>query len=132
MPASRPRVTRYGTYYAKNYKTWRELAGEWIGPGDLHLAATVPLLVVVCSVATKPKTGKKLWPRGDVDNHAKGPLDAITKPHYAPKRKRGAEPFDNGYWHDDEQIVTLLSTKRYALPGELSQSIVEIYRVQYP
>lgn len=49
VPASRPRVGKFGTYYAKSYADWMKEAAGFVK------AAL------------------------DVDNYAKGPLDVITK-----------------------------------------------------
>ncbi len=49
----------------------------------------------------KPKTGKLLTPRGDVDNFAKGPLDIGT----------------GRLWVDDDQIIDLRATKDYVSHG---------------
>jgi Holliday junction resolvase RusA-like endonuclease len=38
-----------------------------------------PLIVAMEFVCTRPKTSKREWPRGDVDNLLKGPMDALTK-----------------------------------------------------
>jgi Holliday junction resolvase RusA-like endonuclease len=113
-PASRPRVTRWGVYYGKSYTAWRKLAEKVTSPGELHLPPNVPLLVVVETISARPRTSKKLWPKGDTDNFAKGPLDVITKA--------------TGWWHDDDQIVFLLTAKRWAEPDESARTIVEIYR----
>lgn len=115
VPASRPRVTRWGSYYNKTYTTWREHAQQHLKPGDLELEKDDALLVVILAVATKAKTSKLKFPRADVDNYAKGPMDAITKA--------------TGWWHDDKQVTTLLSAKRFALPTEEPHFLVEIYRL---
>lgn len=114
VPASRPRVTRWGVYYTKTYTTWREMAERATPRGELNLSADVPLLVVIESVVLKPRTSKLKRPKGDVDNYAKAPMDCITQ----------AE----GYWYDDEQIIHLLSSKRFANPGEEPRTLIEIYR----
>lgn len=113
VPASRPKISRWGTYYTKTYKTWRELAAAHCKPGTVNLDQSVPLLVLVESVCTKARTSKLSFPKGDTDNYAKGPLDAITKV--------------SGYWYDDRQITWLLSGKRFAEPGEDSRTEVHIY-----
>lgn len=51
-----------------------------------------------------PKTTKRDWPRGDVDNYVKGPLDSMTK--------------HQGFWKDDDQIVFLKATKVFTLEGK--------------
>ena len=65
------------------------------------------------SVIRPARTTKLLFPKPDVDNYAKAPLDIITK----------AE----GYWDDDHQIQTLLVGKRYALPDEQEGTYVDIF-----
>ncbi len=55
-------------------------------------------------VCKAPKSTSRRYPVGDVDNYAKGPLDAMTK--------------HGGFWVDDDQIVELNVTKRYAREGE--------------
>ncbi len=49
----------------------------------------------------KPRTGKLLTPRGDLDNLVKGPLDAAT----------------GRLWVDDDQIVELSCSKEYVPYG---------------
>ena len=101
VPASRPRVTKWGTYYAKTYKNWMKEAHDLIpqagAPWDGHLS------VMILFVVKKPKTTKRTNPRGDIDNYLKGILDAMTK---------------RGYWHDDDQITTINANKRFANEGE--------------
>ena len=63
-----------------------------------------PIECLIEVVAKRPKTSKRDYPRGDVDNFAKGPLDSMTS---------------NGFfWNDDDQIIALAVTKRYAEPDE--------------
>lgn len=114
VSASRPRVTRFGTFYAKPYRTWIDQAKKEIPEGRLHFDKNKPLIAVIETVATKARTSKLYFPRGDVDNFAKGPLDVITKV--------------GGYYDDDNQIVILLSSKRFAEPGEKAHTKVELYQ----
>lgn len=103
-PASRPRVTRRGfTFYSKTYKLFQDGSKDALKEVDLP-QATGPMILMLDMAAEKPRTGKRQHPRGDVDNFAKGPLDALTK----------AEKM----FHDDDQIVGLLAFKRYTEPGE--------------
>jgi Holliday junction resolvase RusA-like endonuclease len=113
LPASRPRVTRWGTYIAKPYKQWIEAALERVPEGTLRLDKNLPLLVVTTAVCTKARTSKLFFPRMDVDNTAKAALDIITK--------------IGGYWADDNQIVHLVTTKRFAAPGEDAKTILSIF-----
>lgn len=100
VPASRPNVTRWGVYYGKNYNKFRTaavpLANGYEGPA----LPEGPLVVMLEHVVTKPRTSRKLWPRGDVDNFDKGPLDAFTK--------------SEKFWTDDDQVVGLIAFKRFA------------------
>lgn len=106
VPASRPRVrtirTKDGrqfttTYYAGKYKQFIKDAEKAIPQSPvLHEG---PLRVLVICVVTKPKTTKRDYPRGDWDNFAKGPCDAMTKA---------------GYWNDDDQIVDGSCVKQFA------------------
>lgn len=100
VPASRPRVGRFGTYYRKTYKAWKK-AAESAVPQNSDYPLGGPLIVTVVAVCSRPKTTKRYYPRGDVDNFAKGILDVLTK---------------RGYWNDDDQIVDLYVRKRY--PGK--------------
>ena len=107
VPASRPRVSRYGTYYTKTYTQFRDAAADAVAHPDAPASLDGPLEVLVETVVKPPKSGKYEYPKssGDIDNFVKGPLDAMTK----------AEGL---YWEDDSQIVALHAFKRYALPGE--------------
>lgn len=113
VPASRPRVTRWGTYHAKPYKQWLDAAEAHLpGLTDL-IGPDANLLVIVESICTRAKTSKLVRPKGDADNYAKGPLDAITH--------------SSGYWKDDVQVVDLVSRKRFAAKGEPARTVVHIY-----
>lgn len=110
-PASRPRVTRFGTYYTKPYVTWmadcqRQMVDQInasVLAGHGHIWCAVEVIVA------KPKTTKLSLPRGDVDNYVKGVLDAGTKA---------------GIWGDDVAIELLLARKRFTVPGEEPGAII--------
>lgn len=104
VPASRPRVTRWGTYYSKRYKEWMQAAANLI-PGVPEVTEVYGgnLDVFVSCVVQKPKTTKRANPNGDIDNYAKAILDAVTKA---------------GYWNDDDQIVKLTVVKRFTNKDE--------------
>lgn len=110
-PASRPRVSQYGTYYSKTYTAWLNAArGSLEGAIKAPLEGPVSLeMEVVC---TKPRTGKLLFPKGDVDNYAKGPMDVLTKLNA---------------WGDDSQVVRLLVTKRYAAGAEQAGTLIRAH-----
>lgn len=104
VPASRPRVTRWGTHYGKKYNQFRAEVVPLANAYDGTKLPDGPLVVMLEHVVTKPRTSKRDFPRGDVDNYDKSPLDAMTK----------AEKF----WTDDDQVVGLIAFKRFAEPGE--------------
>lgn len=104
-PASRPRVSRYGgVFYGETYSTFYADCQRQLAVMKAQIRATGSFDVLLEFIITKPKTGKMSLPRGDVDNFAKGPMDAITK----------AEKI----WKDDSQVEMLVVTKRYAQPNE--------------
>jgi len=102
-PASRPKVSKFGTYYGKNYQKFLNDALPIASRFD-NIPTDKPVCVFVENVVKKPKTSKRDHPRGDVDNYAKGPLDVMTKA--------------DRFWEDDDQVVMLITTKRFAAPDE--------------
>ncbi len=103
VPASRPRVSRWGTYYGKRYEKFRREMREILREfPDEPLSG--PLAVWVEFHVPTPKTTKREWPRGDVDNFVKGPLDSMTT--------------HGGFWEDDDQIVYLETTKVFTKEGQ--------------
>ena len=111
VPASRPRVGRWGTYYPKTYQRWMREADDLLRPLAVGVQPTIEdVHVAVHTVAMKPKSGRLPHPRGDVDNYMKAALDAVTKAQLI--------------WVDDKQIVTVQGTKRYALPGEAAHTFI--------
>lgn len=103
VPASRPRVSKWGTYYGKNYEKFRREVRDILSEHS-GTPVTCPINCVVEIIVEPPKTTKRDYPKGDVDNYAKGPLDSITS--------------HGGFWHDDDQVVSLFVIKRFTTVGE--------------
>lgn len=93
VPASRPRVTRWGVYYGKKYTQWRKDAEEHLAsnPPTKDIMFTGPVEIWVNHVVIKPRTSKLEYPNPDIDNYNKAVYDAITS-------------YTN-VWTDDKLIV---------------------------
>jgi Holliday junction resolvase RusA-like endonuclease len=103
VPASRPRVSKWGVFYGKRYERFRREMREVLSPFPVAPLAG-PIEVSLEFVVPPPKTVKREIPRGDIDNYVKGPLDSMTS--------------HGGFWTDDEQVVLVHASKRYATEGE--------------
>lgn len=100
VPASRPRVSKWGVYYGKHYTAWRKEAAQALALHESEHHFTEPLKVTLVHSVRKARTSKRLYPRGDVDNYDKATLDAITS--------------HTDLWDDDDQVVELHSSKTFA------------------
>lgn len=115
VPASRPRVTRWGTYIAKPYKQWLDAAAKHLTgipnpfPPEAHIHAEVEI------VCTKARTSKLTRPHGDIDNYVKAVLDAINH----------AE----AYWHDDVQVTVLKVAKRFVRGDETAGTHITLSQI---
>ena len=103
VPASRPRVSRWGTYYSKTYATWKAEAETLLGTSP-EFETAGPVMVIVENVCKRPAKAANPYPNPDVDNFAKAALDAVTKSQLI--------------WKDDKQITELYVSKRYARKDE--------------
>lgn len=126
-PDSRPRAApRYGAggrivgaraHHGAGYTSWKATAAAearavWgdrpalVGPVEVHL-----LVVVRPPQARRPRTGAaREWceRKPDVDNAAKGVLDALT---------------DAGVWGDDVQVVRLVVDRCWGAVGERPRGV---------
>lgn len=115
-PTSRPRFVRVGnfvrTYFAESYQTFvAACQKQFSHHADTFPAGGLPLAARVEIIGSRPKTTKLSSPRGDVDNHVKGVLDAATK---------------SGLWSDDGRVECLIATKRWASPDEEEGVLLEV------
>ncbi|WP_241685238.1 RusA family crossover junction endodeoxyribonuclease [Companilactobacillus metriopterae] len=112
VPASRPRVARWGTYIAEPYKSYKKYV-EQLGKEQFKnkhfeqgIALSVdikfyrPIQKSISKVEYSRRLNNEHLPtvKPDIDNYTKAILDGL-----------------NGYaWHDDNQIIQVKSTKLYS------------------
>ena len=121
VPASRPRVTRYGTYYLKTYKAYKDAAHEAI-PVCTEQTLTCELGATVEFICHRPKKITLVSPRGDIDNHLKAIFDAIVGMAATSKVKCKLKK----YIGDDELISAVDARMRYAEPDEEPCTIITV------
>lgn len=95
MPGRKPLATIYSP---KEYKDWQTAAAAAL-KGVPAFPLDGPCTVSITCEVVRPKTTKLPAPKPDVDNYAKGVLDAITK--------------DGRFWNDDSQVVGLWVRKQW-------------------
>lgn len=114
-PQPRARVGRWGAYYPKTFQAYKTEVLERLE--DLNAPSEDGLFILcVESVVQKPKTSKLSVPKGDVDNFAKAPLDALTRM--------------SRIYTDDTNIVALWTTKRFAEPGEQPGTLIHWLKLE--
>ena len=122
VPASRPRVPRYGrVYYGKGYTAFRKEAAEalskltWPPSYPLHGALHMRVEFHV----RRPKKTELAAPRGDVDNYLKSLLDMLQG-----ERLEGG----GGAFLDDRQVVNIQASKHWAERGSIEVWLAEVGR----
>lgn len=115
VPASRPRVTKWGTHNSKRYTRYKQtaalvLASQWRQPLPIGHAVAVSVEVVIPRPQKRPRTGlaalywhpSEDYPApiggkwGDLDNYIKAVLDAAQL---------------GGVIANDSQVVEISATK---------------------
>jgi len=126
VPASRPRVTRWGTYYGKKYKQFKLEMGvllidsdkknsvnpvTWLdGLISADMTFFVPMAKSWSNKKKSSKNGQFCDNNSDLDNYEKAILDSL-----------------NGiYFHDDRQIVKQKSKKIWADQGYIDITLAEV------
>jgi Holliday junction resolvase RusA-like endonuclease len=126
VPASRPRVTRWGTYYGKKYKQFKLEMGLLVLESDKNNSVNpvtwldglisadmtffVPMAKSWSNKKKSSKNGQFCDNNSDLDNYEKAILDSL-----------------NGvYFHDDKQIVQQSSQKIWAEQGSIKIILKEI------
>lgn len=100
VPASRPRVTRFGTYFTKTYTDFRNECYTFLKPLAKKYPATYSSYIIEIEfICRRPKNPSNPYPLGDLDNFEKGILDCLVKTEL--------------FLKDDIQIIKLIATKRY-------------------
>lgn len=110
VPASRPRVSRWGTYYGKTYEGWRKAAAAHVP--EVTPPFTGRLAALLVYVLPPFKSVDREWPKGDVDNYAKAILDAVTSTQRV--------------WTDDDQVCLTVEYKRFTTTSEDPHTFVHI------
>lgn len=110
VPASRPRVGRWGTFYTEPYKSYKKQIAAWFKENFRGPMLAGALNVSIEIVAARPKTTKLDFPRPDVDNYAKAVLDGMNKVVFK----------------DDTQVERLTVSKRWTRKGESPVTLIEI------
>jgi Holliday junction resolvase RusA-like endonuclease len=116
VPASRPRIPRFGKpYYLKPYAEWREAALALVAAATETLEG--PLYVDTVIAIQKARTSKLAIPKGDLDNYEKAAWDLLTQ---------------KGYWKDDVQITVTATEKRFTKAGEAPGTYIRIMPALLP
>jgi Holliday junction resolvase RusA-like endonuclease len=111
VPASRPRIPRYGKpYFPKTYKKWRDDAAKVL-PQYNGTPIDYPVSVSVTFAIPRSKTSKLVVPAGDGDNFEKALYDLLVRKEYL---------------SDDKWITTARWRKRFLPYGEQGYTTITI------
>jgi len=77
VPAARPRVSRWGTYYPKRYSDFKKALKEDLKERWGQPIIDRPVVVQIHCWVQPPGKTKLAFPKPDVDNYAKAVLDAM-------------------------------------------------------
>ena len=103
VPAARPRVGKFGTYYPPKYAKFRKEFSEIVDRAGLPSPRVTPVGMYFEFVLPRPANPANPYPMGDTDNYVKAVLDVLQ---------------GRAYVEDDKQVVFEAGFKRYAAKGE--------------
>ena len=114
--APRPRVTKFGTYNAKDYTDYKNVIGlaakaKIKTPLDTPVAINIEFFFEIPNSWSKKKKEAAGWhtSKPDIDNLIKGVLDGLNGVAYA----------------DDMQVVNIAARKQYTRSNSGIQIIIE-------
>ena len=126
VPASRPRVTRYGTYFPKKYTLFRKQFDELLsdltyqhnvcyterndGLVSVRLDFYVQIPKSWSMKKTKEMEGKYCSNNADLDNYCKAALDGL----------------EGRYYENDKQVAMIRARKFYSTNARIEFSITHI------
>ena len=119
VPASRPRVTRYGTYFPKKYTLFRKQFSELLDgittpTNDGLLSVRLDFYVQIPKSWSKKKTkemeGKYCSNNADLDNYCKAALDGL----------------EGRYYENDKQVAMIRARKFFSTNARIEFSITHI------
>lgn len=130
VAATRPKVTRWATYYPGAYGTYLPWLREWFASSWEGELLTGPLVVRVGCVFERKKShyrsGKfshllkddcPAIPPGDCDNYLKGILDGMSGAVYGDDRQVQSVAVSKCYGDNGRVLVALEQTKGTAISG---------------
>jgi Holliday junction resolvase RusA-like endonuclease len=119
VPASRPRVSRWSTYYPKKYTQFKKdmyalLSVMDITPSEKLVCVHIDFKISIPKSWSKKKKREKensyCDNNSDIDNYIKAALDS----------------FNGFYFVDDKQVVEIFARKRYSSVPCIKFKILEI------
>jgi len=121
VPASRPRVTRWGVYYGKKYTEYRKKMHMTIEQAIGHAKAEgiLPIdsyvLIAQLFEVLRPRTTKLDFPSPDLDNYNKALWDSLQS---------------HSVISDDKKILSSIETKRWTTTTPTTHVLIRTVTLQ--
>lgn len=116
VPASRPKVARFGTYYSKRHQQYMKDFAKFVIAENIDwrfLEKEKRVFIIIEFACERPKKLTNQIPHFDLDNLVKLPLDCMTS--------------SDIFWHDDRQVEAMVASKRYAKKGEIAHTKISVF-----